>query len=163
MLATASAKMHKQVFLGTVFSWSTPSFICGNPTPFIVAHIGRAYASDDMGDAFERLKSTQNMLFDFSANTNDKIIGANNDKTITLNSLITNLFSSAAKFRRVIGVPKKYSDNFEFRPLVGLGEGFGTVDLLENAAIDLRRTSATYSTKVSRDIDQSLHPCMPHA
>ena len=29
-----------------------------------------------------------------------------------------------------------------------------------NAAIDLRRTSATYSTKASRDIDQSQHSCM---
>ena len=34
------------------------------------------------------------------------------------------------------------------------------MDLLGNAAIDLRRTSATYSTKVSRDIGQSQHPCM---
>ena len=37
------------------------------------------------------------------------------------------------------------------------------MDLLGNAAIDLRRTSATYSTKVSRDIDQSQHPCMSRA
>ncbi|MBO5927718.1 MAG: amidohydrolase family protein [Clostridia bacterium] len=35
----------------------------------IVAHIGRAYAPEDIGDAFETLKHTQNMLFDFCANT----------------------------------------------------------------------------------------------
>ncbi len=35
----------------------------------IVAHIGRAYTPEDLGDAFETLKHTQNMLFDFSANT----------------------------------------------------------------------------------------------
>ena len=35
----------------------------------IVAHIGRAYAKEDIGDAFETLKHTKNMLFDFSANT----------------------------------------------------------------------------------------------
>ena len=32
----------------------------------IVAHIGRAYIPSDSGDAFKRLASTQNMLFDFS-------------------------------------------------------------------------------------------------
>lgn len=36
----------------------------------IIAHIGRAYTTQDIGDAFEVLASTENMLFDFSANTN---------------------------------------------------------------------------------------------
>ena len=36
----------------------------------IVAHIGRAYTKNDIGDAFEVLSSTKNMMFDFSANTN---------------------------------------------------------------------------------------------
>jgi predicted TIM-barrel fold metal-dependent hydrolase len=40
----------------------------------IVAHIGRAYAKEDVGDAFIRLKDTKNMLFDFSANVNADII-----------------------------------------------------------------------------------------
>jgi Tat protein secretion system quality control protein TatD with DNase activity len=40
----------------------------------IVAHIGRAYTKSDVGDAFERLKNTKNMLFDFSANTNSDVI-----------------------------------------------------------------------------------------
>lgn len=35
----------------------------------IVAHIGRAYAPEDLGNAFEILKNTKNMMFDFSANT----------------------------------------------------------------------------------------------
>ena len=35
----------------------------------IVAHIGRAYAPEDIGDAFETLKRTENMMFDFCANT----------------------------------------------------------------------------------------------
>ena len=35
----------------------------------IVAHIGRAYSPEDIGDAFETLKHTENMMFDFSANT----------------------------------------------------------------------------------------------
>ena len=34
----------------------------------IVAHIGRAYSPQDIGDAFEVLKNTKNMLFDFTAN-----------------------------------------------------------------------------------------------
>lgn len=34
----------------------------------IVAHIGRAYAKEDIGDAFEILKNTKNLLFDFTAN-----------------------------------------------------------------------------------------------
>lgn len=35
----------------------------------IIAHIGRAYAPEDIGDAFETLKHTKNMMFDFTANT----------------------------------------------------------------------------------------------
>ena len=34
----------------------------------IVAHIGRAYSPEDFGNAFDTLKNTKNMLFDFSAN-----------------------------------------------------------------------------------------------
>ena len=35
----------------------------------IIAHIGRAYAPEDIGNAFEILKNTKNMRFDFTANT----------------------------------------------------------------------------------------------
>jgi len=35
----------------------------------VVAHIGRAYSTIDIGDAFETLKHTKNMMFDFCANT----------------------------------------------------------------------------------------------
>jgi len=35
----------------------------------VVAHIGRAYSPEDLGDAFETLKHTKNMMFDFCANT----------------------------------------------------------------------------------------------
>lgn len=35
----------------------------------VVAHIGRAYAPEDIGDAFDYLKNTKNMMFDFCANT----------------------------------------------------------------------------------------------
>ena len=37
----------------------------------IVAHVGRAYIPSDVGDAFEILKHTKNLYFDFSANTSD--------------------------------------------------------------------------------------------
>ncbi len=40
----------------------------------IVAHVGRAYTDIDIGDAFDTLKHTKNMLFDFSANTLDSAI-----------------------------------------------------------------------------------------
>lgn len=36
----------------------------------VIAHIGRAYCPEDVGDAFTVLKETKRMLFDFSANTN---------------------------------------------------------------------------------------------
>ena len=36
----------------------------------IIAHVGRAYCPEDVGDAFDVLKKTRTMLFDFSANTN---------------------------------------------------------------------------------------------
>ncbi len=40
----------------------------------IVAHIGRAYSIEDIGDAFEVLGRTENMLFDFTANLCDDAI-----------------------------------------------------------------------------------------
>jgi len=40
----------------------------------IVAHVGRAYAPEDIGDAFERLSVTKRMMFDFSANTLEEAI-----------------------------------------------------------------------------------------
>lgn len=42
----------------------------------IVAHIGRAYSKQDLGDAFEVLKNTKNMMFDFTANVCDDAIKA---------------------------------------------------------------------------------------
>lgn len=42
----------------------------------IVAHIGRAYSKQDIGDAFEILKNTKNMKFDFTANVCDDAIKA---------------------------------------------------------------------------------------
>lgn len=40
----------------------------------IVAHIGRAYCPEDVGNAFEVLRDTTRMHFDFSANTNADIM-----------------------------------------------------------------------------------------
>ncbi len=39
----------------------------------IVAHVGRAYCPEDVGDAFERLAETRRMRFDFCANTNEAV------------------------------------------------------------------------------------------
>jgi predicted TIM-barrel fold metal-dependent hydrolase len=36
----------------------------------ILAHVGRAYCREDVGEAFERLRDTEHLLFDISANTN---------------------------------------------------------------------------------------------
>jgi predicted TIM-barrel fold metal-dependent hydrolase len=38
----------------------------------IIAHIGRAYIEEDIGNAFDVLRKAKNLLFDFSANTLDK-------------------------------------------------------------------------------------------
>ena len=40
----------------------------------IIAHIGRAYCVEDVGDAFEVLGRTERMLFDFCANTNAQVM-----------------------------------------------------------------------------------------
>lgn len=40
----------------------------------VVAHVGRAYSKQDIGDAFEILKHTKNMTFDFTANLCDDAI-----------------------------------------------------------------------------------------
>lgn len=42
----------------------------------VVAHIGRAYAKEDIGNAFDILKHTKNMYFDFTANVCDDAIKA---------------------------------------------------------------------------------------
>jgi predicted TIM-barrel fold metal-dependent hydrolase len=42
----------------------------------IIAHVGRAYCDEDMGDAFTTLGATKSMVFDFSANTNDRVFEA---------------------------------------------------------------------------------------
>ena len=39
----------------------------------IIAHVGRAYCAEDVGDAFDRLAGAQRLLFDFSANTNAEV------------------------------------------------------------------------------------------
>lgn len=39
----------------------------------IIAHVGRAYCIEDIGNAFEVLAETKNMMFDFSANSNQKV------------------------------------------------------------------------------------------
>jgi uncharacterized protein len=42
----------------------------------VIAHVGRAYCDEDMGDAFSVLGRTRRMRFDFSANTNDRVFEA---------------------------------------------------------------------------------------
>lgn len=40
----------------------------------IVAHLGRAYADEDVGNALEYLKHSKHMMWDFTANTNDHVM-----------------------------------------------------------------------------------------
>lgn len=40
----------------------------------IVAHLGRAYADEDLGDALEYLKDTKKTIWDFTANTNANVM-----------------------------------------------------------------------------------------
>lgn len=49
---------------------------CFPDLKLIVAHIGRAYSKEDIGDAFRLLKQTKNMRFDFTANLCDDAIKA---------------------------------------------------------------------------------------
>ncbi len=42
----------------------------------VVAHIGRAYSKQDIGNAFDLLKDTKNLVFDFTANLCDDAIKA---------------------------------------------------------------------------------------
>ncbi|MCL4506763.1 MAG: amidohydrolase [Chloroflexi bacterium] len=42
----------------------------------ILAHVGRAYCIEDVGDAFTALAETRRMRFDFSANTNSQVFEA---------------------------------------------------------------------------------------
>lgn len=40
----------------------------------IIAHIGRAYCDEDVGDAFERLEEAPGLIFEFSANCNGNVM-----------------------------------------------------------------------------------------
>lgn len=40
----------------------------------LVAHLGRAYANEDIGNALEYLKHTEKTIWDFTANTNDYVM-----------------------------------------------------------------------------------------
>ena len=40
----------------------------------LVAHLGRAYANEDIGDALDYLKNTEKTVWDFTANTNDWVM-----------------------------------------------------------------------------------------
>lgn len=42
----------------------------------VIAHLGRAYCEEDLGDALETLRRTERMMFDFSANTNSAVMQA---------------------------------------------------------------------------------------
>ncbi len=42
----------------------------------VIAHVGRAYCAEDVGNAMETLAQTRNMVFDISANTNAAVIQA---------------------------------------------------------------------------------------
>jgi len=56
----------------------------------IIAHVGRAYCNEDLGDSMEMLSKTKNMMFDFCANTNSyvfsKLIEAVGPKRIMFGS-----------------------------------------------------------------------------
>ena len=56
----------------------------------IIAHVGRAYCPEDVGNAFDVLSETEQMRFDFSANTNDwvfeQLINAVGPKRIVFGS-----------------------------------------------------------------------------
>jgi predicted TIM-barrel fold metal-dependent hydrolase len=39
----------------------------------IIAHVGRAYCFEDVGDAFEHLRKTERLYFDISANCNEQV------------------------------------------------------------------------------------------
>lgn len=40
----------------------------------LVAHLGRAYADEDVGNALEYLKNTEKTVWDFTANTNERVM-----------------------------------------------------------------------------------------
>ena len=40
----------------------------------IVAHLGRAYSNEDLGDALDYLKNSQKTIWDFTANTNQQVM-----------------------------------------------------------------------------------------
>ena len=69
----------------------------------IVAHIGRAYAQEDLGNAFKILSGTKNILFDFSANTNSEVI-TKCIETVGVNRIMfgTDLPIAKMKMKRIV-------------------------------------------------------------
>ena len=65
----------------------------------IIAHAGRAYCNEDMGDAFDLLSKTKNLLFDISANCNEAVF----TELIRLIGLKRILFGSELPILRMRG------------------------------------------------------------
>ena len=105
----------------------------------IVAHVGRAYCIEDVGNAFEVLKKTKNIVFDLAANTNaevfemlieavgpgrilfgsDEPVSRMRMKRICENGKYINLIAKEAygdvsNERHMREVPKEESDKFTF-------------------------------------------------
>lgn len=90
----------------------------------VVAHIGRAYSKEDIGDAFDILGKTQHMMFDFTANLCDDAIRACIE-AVGCNRLIfgSDLYVAIMRMYRITEggvyynvVPRGYYGNLEGEP-----------------------------------------------
>jgi len=90
----------------------------------IVAHVGRAYTDADFGNAFEVLKKTKNMMFDFTANLFTPAI-TEGIKTVGVDRFIygTDLPIAVMRMYRIVEngdyyniVPKGYYGNVDGQP-----------------------------------------------
>jgi predicted TIM-barrel fold metal-dependent hydrolase len=133
----------------------------------IVAHAGRAYCPEDVGDAFAVLRETERLLFDISANTNatvfEQFIRTVGPRRILFGS---DLPITRMRMRRICEagnyvnlVPKglygDVSDDQHMREVAG--EQAGTLSFFLYEEIDAFRRAAQAAGLTSEDVADVFH------
>jgi predicted TIM-barrel fold metal-dependent hydrolase len=133
----------------------------------IIAHVGRAYCPEDVGDAFEVLAETQRMMFDISANTNasvfERLIRAVGPPRILFGS---DLPITRMRIRRICEggkyvnlVPKglygDVSDDSHMREIAG--EEAGGLSFFLYEEVDAFRRAAQATGLTAPDIEDVFH------
>ena len=130
----------------------------------IVAHVGRAYTEADFGDAFNILKSTKNMMFDFTANLFTPAI-TEGIKTVGVDRFVygTDLPIAVMRMYRVVEnndyinvVPKGYYGDVDGQPHMRQTEGEDISMMVYEQLIAFKRSAMELGLRDS-DVEKIMY------